>query len=111
MLTVISQNQRAALREANAKKKYQPLDLRAKKTRALRRSLSVSQVRFVALLLSCQVHLASPDLSSSVPLLRMMWLGKCHPGGVRAALVCLVVRDCPDASYSLATRDEKVKGR
>lgn len=40
MLTVISQSQRAHLREYYAGKKYQPLDLRPKKTRALRRKLT-----------------------------------------------------------------------
>eukprot|EP01025_Chloroclados_australasicus_P020394 TRINITY_DN214_c3_g1_i1.p1 TRINITY_DN214_c3_g1~~TRINITY_DN214_c3_g1_i1.p1 ORF type:complete len:145 (+),score=10.52 TRINITY_DN214_c3_g1_i1:94-528(+) len=43
VLTVISHNQRAALREAYARKKYMPLDLRQKKTRAIRRALSVKQ--------------------------------------------------------------------
>jgi large subunit ribosomal protein L35e len=42
VLTVINHNKRAALREA-AKKKYMPLDLRQKKTRAARRALSVKQ--------------------------------------------------------------------
>ncbi|CAN6458521.1 unnamed protein product [Victoria cruziana] len=37
VLTVISQKQKAALREAYKKKKYLPLDLRPKKTRAIRR--------------------------------------------------------------------------
>lgn len=45
VLTVISQNQREALREAYAGKKYLPLDLRAKKTRAIRRRLTRHQVR------------------------------------------------------------------
>jgi large subunit ribosomal protein L35e len=45
VLTVISQNQREALRELASKKKYMPLDLRPKKTRAIRRALSVKQVR------------------------------------------------------------------
>merc|ERR1712233_252828 len=41
-LTVISQNQRDALRTAY-KKKYLPLDLRPKKTRAIRRRLTKNQ--------------------------------------------------------------------
>lgn len=45
VLTVISHNQREALREVAAKKKYMPLDLRLKKTRAIRRALSPQQVR------------------------------------------------------------------
>uniref|UniRef100_A0A2N9IC65 Ribosomal protein L29 n=1 Tax=Fagus sylvatica TaxID=28930 RepID=A0A2N9IC65_FAGSY len=40
VLTVISQKQKAALREAYKRKKYQPLDLRPKKTRATRRRLT-----------------------------------------------------------------------
>lgn len=44
VLTVISHNQRSALREALKGQKYLPLDLRAKKTRALRRALSTEQV-------------------------------------------------------------------
>lgn len=40
VLTVISQNQRQAVRELYKGKKYQPKDLRAKKTRALRRALT-----------------------------------------------------------------------
>lgn len=41
--TVINQNQRAALKEEFAKKKYVPIDLRAKKTRAIRRRLTKHQ--------------------------------------------------------------------
>ncbi|KAB1217988.1 60S ribosomal protein L35 [Morella rubra] len=43
VLTVISQKQKAALREAYKKKKYLPLDLRPKKTRAIRRRLTKHQ--------------------------------------------------------------------
>ncbi|KAL7754073.1 60S ribosomal protein L35, L29 [Sorochytrium milnesiophthora] len=39
-LTVINQNQRKAMRTQYANKKYKPLDLRAKKTRAIRRRLT-----------------------------------------------------------------------
>jgi large subunit ribosomal protein L35e len=42
--TVISQKQKAALREAYKKKKLLPLDLRPKKTRAIRRRLTKHQV-------------------------------------------------------------------
>lgn len=42
VLTVYNQNQKSALRKAYADKKYQPLDLRPKKTRAFRRKLSVA---------------------------------------------------------------------
>lgn len=45
VLTVLSQNQREAHREQAKHKKYMPLDLRPKKTRALRRALSTTQVR------------------------------------------------------------------
>jgi large subunit ribosomal protein L35e len=41
--TVINQNQRAALKEHYAGKKYVPLDLRSKKTRAIRRRLTKHQ--------------------------------------------------------------------
>jgi len=40
VLTVINQKQRSNLREFYKNKKYLPLDLRAKKTRALRQALS-----------------------------------------------------------------------
>ncbi|KAJ8766027.1 hypothetical protein K2173_020543 [Erythroxylum novogranatense] len=43
VLTVISQKQKAALREAYKDKKFLPLDLRAKKTRAIRRRLTKHQ--------------------------------------------------------------------
>eukprot|EP00271_Cylindrocystis_brebissonii_P010219 TRINITY_DN26345_c0_g1_i1.p1 TRINITY_DN26345_c0_g1~~TRINITY_DN26345_c0_g1_i1.p1 ORF type:complete len:145 (+),score=38.71 TRINITY_DN26345_c0_g1_i1:64-435(+) len=43
VLTVISQSQKSALRTAYAKKKYLPLDLRPKKTRAIRRRLTNHQ--------------------------------------------------------------------
>ncbi|KAI3437571.1 hypothetical protein D9Q98_000024 [Chlorella vulgaris] len=44
VLTVISQKQREALKEAYAGKKYVPLDLRVRKTRAIRRRLTKSQI-------------------------------------------------------------------
>ncbi|KAF8397560.1 hypothetical protein HHK36_016479 [Tetracentron sinense] len=43
VLTVISQKQKAALREAYKKKKFLPLDLRPKKTRAIRKRLTKHQ--------------------------------------------------------------------
>lgn len=46
VLTVISQKQKAVLREAYKNKKYLPLDLRPKKTRAIRRRLTKHQVHF-----------------------------------------------------------------
>lgn len=45
VLTVLKQNQREALKEVFAGKKYTPLDLRVKKTRAIRRRLTEHQVR------------------------------------------------------------------
>lgn len=51
VLTVISQTQKATLREAYSKKKYMPLDLRPKKTRAIRRRLTKHQVFYLALFL------------------------------------------------------------
>jgi large subunit ribosomal protein L35e len=44
VLTVISQKQKAVLREAYKNKKFLPLDLRPKKTRAIRRRLTKHQV-------------------------------------------------------------------
>ncbi|KAF7131726.1 hypothetical protein RHSIM_Rhsim09G0157700 [Rhododendron simsii] len=44
VLTVISQKQKAALREVYKNKKYLPLDLRPKKTRAIRRRLTKHQI-------------------------------------------------------------------
>lgn len=44
VMTVVSQNQRAALRDACKNKKYLPLDLREKKTRAIRRRLTEKQL-------------------------------------------------------------------
>ncbi|RYR70292.1 hypothetical protein Ahy_A03g016796 isoform A [Arachis hypogaea] len=47
VLTVISQKQKSVLREAyKKKKKYLPLDLRPKKTRAIRRRLTKHRVPF-----------------------------------------------------------------
>lgn len=43
VLTVINQNQKKALKDVYAKKKYCPIDLRAKKTRAIRRRLTKHQ--------------------------------------------------------------------
>lgn len=43
VLTVVSQSQRAALRAAYDGKKHVPLDLRPKKTRAIRRRLTAAQ--------------------------------------------------------------------
>merc|ERR1711865_161692 len=43
ILTVYNQKQKTAAREQYAKKKYTPLDLRPKKTRAIRRALKVEQ--------------------------------------------------------------------
>jgi large subunit ribosomal protein L35e len=43
VLTVYNQNQKEALRKAYAGKKYKPLDIRRKKTRAFRRKLTVAQ--------------------------------------------------------------------
>lgn len=50
VLTVISQKQKAALRDAYKNKKYLPLDLRPKKTRAIRRRLTKHQVLLLSLL-------------------------------------------------------------
>lgn len=50
VLTVISQKQKTALREAYKNKKYLPLDLRPKKTRAIRRRLTKHQVLFLLML-------------------------------------------------------------
>lgn len=44
VLTVISQTQKAHLREVYSKKKFLPLDLRPKKTRAIRKRLTKHQV-------------------------------------------------------------------
>jgi large subunit ribosomal protein L35e len=43
VLTVYNQNQKEALKKAFAGKKYKPLDIRTKKTRAARRALTVAQ--------------------------------------------------------------------
>ena len=51
VLTVISQKQKAALREAYKNKKFLPLDLRPKKTRAIRRRLTKHQVLFLLIFL------------------------------------------------------------
>ena len=45
MLTVINELQRTALRKHYQGKKYKPLDLRAKKTRAIRRRLTPYALR------------------------------------------------------------------
>eukprot|EP00928_Gymnodinium_smaydae_P060284 TRINITY_DN438_c0_g6_i1.p1 TRINITY_DN438_c0_g6~~TRINITY_DN438_c0_g6_i1.p1 ORF type:complete len:144 (+),score=35.97 TRINITY_DN438_c0_g6_i1:63-434(+) len=43
VLTVYNQKQKAEARKQYSNKKYQPLDLRPKKTRAIRRALKVEQ--------------------------------------------------------------------
>merc|ERR1711939_11498 len=43
VLTVLNEKRRAVARDAFAKKKYTPYDLRAKKTRAFRRKLTKNQ--------------------------------------------------------------------
>ncbi|KAJ1512127.1 60S ribosomal protein L35, partial [Coelomomyces lativittatus] len=43
VLTVINQKQKSALRKKYIGKKYKPLDLRPKKTRAMRRALTKTQ--------------------------------------------------------------------
>lgn len=45
VMTVINQNQRAVLKEHYAEKKHVPLDLRSKKTRAIRRRLTKNQAQ------------------------------------------------------------------
>lgn len=57
VLTVISQKQKGALREAYKKKKYLPLDLRPKKTRAIRRRLTKRQVCLSASLIHICIFL------------------------------------------------------
>lgn len=52
VLTVISQKQKLALREAYKTKKFLPLDLRPKKTRAIRRRLTKHQVNSCFILIS-----------------------------------------------------------
>ena len=47
VLTIINSNQRTQLRLFYAKKKYLPLDLRPKKTRAIRRRLSKHEASLV----------------------------------------------------------------
>lgn len=67
VLTVISQTQKATLREAYSKKKYMPLDLRPKKTRAIRRRLTKHQVFFLDYYLRSFCNFCdgySPDCSS-----------------------------------------------
>lgn len=48
VLTVISQKQKAALREAYKNKRFLPLDLRPKKTRAIRRRLTKHQAMLLS---------------------------------------------------------------
>jgi len=45
VLTVINQNRKLAVRKVFAGKKYKPLDLRQKKTRAIRRKLTITETR------------------------------------------------------------------
>jgi len=45
VLTVYNQTQRDNLRKAYRKRKFKPLDLRPKKTRAIRRRLTVAQLQ------------------------------------------------------------------
>ncbi|RRT68626.1 hypothetical protein BHE74_00029095, partial [Ensete ventricosum] len=57
VLTVISQKQKAALREAYKNKKFIPLDLRPKKTRAIRHRLTKHQVTLMSCFLLPQESL------------------------------------------------------
>lgn len=47
VLTVYNTNEKGAIRTQVAGKKYQPKDIRAKKTRAIRRALSTRQQKLV----------------------------------------------------------------
>mmetsp|Transcript_8936 Transcript_8936/g.7937 ORF Transcript_8936/g.7937 Transcript_8936/m.7937 type:complete len:125 (-) Transcript_8936:56-430(-) len=49
VLTVYNQQERDALRKAYRKRKYKPLDMRVKKTRAIRRRLTVNQMQMKTL--------------------------------------------------------------
>ena len=55
VLTVLSQNQKAALRAAYKKAKLLPLDLRPKKTRAIRRRLTKHQVNSLSFFVGLSV--------------------------------------------------------
>ena len=57
VLTVISQKQKLALREAYKSKKLLPLDLRPKKTRAIRRRLTKHQVFILINIIIYNVHM------------------------------------------------------
>ncbi|XP_065050694.1 large ribosomal subunit protein uL29-like isoform X2 [Musa acuminata AAA Group] len=72
VLTVTSQKQKAALREAYKKKKRIPLDLRPKRTRAIRCRLSKYQVEKL-LSTSIFVQVAELDVSTS----EAPWLSLC----------------------------------
>ncbi|KAF8396719.1 hypothetical protein HHK36_018348 [Tetracentron sinense] len=65
VLTVISQKQKAALREAYKKKKFLPLDLRPKKTRAIRKRLTKHQFNCRRSIIenteSCSIQLQNGD--------------------------------------------------
>ena len=61
VLTVISQSQRSALKEAWAGKKHMPLDLREKKTRAIRRRLSNKQKALVTAKAVSYTHLRAHE--------------------------------------------------
>ncbi|KAL5676283.1 hypothetical protein ACJX0J_012414, partial [Zea mays] len=63
VLTVISQKQKSALREAYKKKKLLPLDLRPKKTRAIRRRLTKHQDRSNSLVNRRQIYLHPSTIS------------------------------------------------
>ncbi|KAG6528330.1 hypothetical protein ZIOFF_010483 [Zingiber officinale] len=82
VLTVISQKQKSALREVYKKKKLLPLDLRPKKTRAIRRRLTKHQVTFSLLLIL---------FSSCVQLLLSVFSRKFEFGSLirQCALQCL----------------------
>ena len=76
VLTVISQKQKEALREAYKKKKYLPLDLRPKKTRAIRRRLTKHQV-CLSLSLSLSLSLRFDVFKVSFVVHSWCWLKKC----------------------------------
>lgn len=66
VLTVISQNQKTALRAAYKHKKYLPLDLRPKKTRAIRRRLTKNQVFFYVLHCFCLCSVVNKQRGVSI---------------------------------------------
>jgi hypothetical protein len=100
VLTVVNQTQKAQLRVFYKGKDLMPLDLRFKKTRAIRKALTKQEKGLkcaprTRARAGCRLH---GGVSSSVPCARRL---------ARASISCLVVHHCDAVRSSRPARTEK----